>query len=77
MPQVRGIVAPPGIPADASPTTRTLFARLAKTATWKKYLEDNQFEDGFQKSAAFGAFIDRYTGELRGILGDAGIKLVR
>ena len=26
------------------------FARLAQTATWKKYLEDNQFEDGFQKA---------------------------
>ena len=46
-------------------------------STWKKYLEDNQFEDGFQKSADFSAFIDRYVGDMRSVLTDAGVKLVR
>jgi putative tricarboxylic transport membrane protein len=77
LPVVRGMVTPPGIPSDVAAYWEDAFARLAQTATWKKYLEDNQFEDGFQKSAAFGAFIDRYTGELRGILADAGVKIVR
>jgi len=54
-----------------------VFTRLARTATWKKYLEDNQFEDGFQRSAEFAKFIDSYTEEMRTELTGAGVKLVR
>jgi putative tricarboxylic transport membrane protein len=77
LPVVRGMVTPPGVAPDVLAYWEDAFTRLARTATWKKYLDDNQFEDGFQKGAAFGAFLDRYTGELRGILGDAGVKTVR
>jgi putative tricarboxylic transport membrane protein len=77
VPQVRGILAPPGIPAEAVAYYEDLFGRLAKTATWKKYLEDNQFEDGFQKSAELSAFMDDFTGRMRGILTEAGVKVVR
>ena len=74
---MRGVVAPPGTPTEVIAYWEDVFARLAQTATWKKYLEDNQFEDGFQKSAEFGKSIDRYTEEMRSILGDAGVKIVR
>lgn len=77
LPVTRGVVTPPGVSAEVVAYWEDLFARLARTATWKKYLDDNQFEDGFQKSAEFGASIERYTTELRGILSDAGVKLVR
>ena len=77
VPVVRGVVAPPGAPPEVIAYWEDVFARLAQTATWKKYLEDNQFEDGFQKSAEFGKSIDRYTEEMRSILGDAGVKIVR
>jgi tripartite-type tricarboxylate transporter receptor subunit TctC len=54
-----------------------VFARLAQTATWKKYLEENQFEEGFQRSAEFSRFLDEYAERIRGILREAGVKVVR
>jgi putative tricarboxylic transport membrane protein len=77
VPQVRGVVAPPGIPQDAVAYYEDLFARLAKTATWRKYLEDQQFEDGFQRSAELSQFFDQFTNRMREILKDAGAKVVR
>ena len=77
VPQVRGVVAPPGIPPDAVAYYEDLFGRLTKTATWKKYLEDNQFEDGFQKSGELAQFFDQYTNRMRDILKEAGAKVVR
>lgn len=77
VPQVRGVVAPPGMPADAVAYYEDLFARIVQTASWKKYLEDNQFQDGFQKSADLSKFFDEYTERMRGILKEAGAKVVR
>lgn len=77
VPQVRGVVAPPGMPADAVAYYEDLFARIVQTASWKKYLEDNQFQDGFQKSAELSKFFDEYTERMRGILREAGAKVVR
>jgi putative tricarboxylic transport membrane protein len=77
VPQVRGVVAPPGIPQDAVAYYEDLFARLSKTATWRKYLEDQQFEDGFQRSAELSQFMDQYTNRMREILKEAGAKVVR
>jgi putative tricarboxylic transport membrane protein len=77
VPQVRGVVAPPGIPQDAVAYYEDLFARLSKTATWRKYLEDQQFEDGFQRSAELSQFFDQFTNRMREILKDAGAKVVR
>jgi putative tricarboxylic transport membrane protein len=77
VPQVRGVVAPPGIPQDAVAYYEDLFARLSKTATWRKYLEDQQFEDGFQRSAELSQFFDQFVNRMREILKDAGAKVVR
>lgn len=77
VPQVRGVVAPPGMPADAVAYYEDLFSRLTRTASWKKYLEDNQFEDGFMKSAELAKFFDEFTDRMRGILKEAGAKVVR
>jgi putative tricarboxylic transport membrane protein len=77
VPQVRGVVAPPGIPAEAIAYYEDLFGRLSKTPTWKKYLEDNQFEDGYMKSAELSKFFDTFTDTMRNILKEAGAKVVR
>ncbi len=77
VPQVRGVLAPPGMPAEAIAYYEDLFGRLVKTATWRKYLEDQQFEDGFQKSAELAQFFDQYTARMREILKEAGAKVVR
>lgn len=77
VPQVRGLVAPPGIPAEAVAYWDDLFARFVKTESWRKILEDSLFDDGFQRSAELNKFIDQYSETTRGILKEGGVKVVR
>jgi putative tricarboxylic transport membrane protein len=77
VPQVRGVVAPPGIPAENVAYWEGVFRKLTQTASWRKYLEDNQFEDGYQNAADLAKFYDEFTGQMRGILQEAGVKIVR
>ena len=77
VPQVRGIVAPPGIPPEAVAYWDDLFAKFVKTPSWRKYLEDQLFEDGFMRSAELAKFIDQYSETTRGILREGGVKVVR
>jgi putative tricarboxylic transport membrane protein len=77
VPQVRGVVAPPGIPAENVAYWEDVFRKLTLTASWKKFLEDNQFEDGYQNAAELAKFYDDFTGKMRGILKEAGVKVVR
>jgi putative tricarboxylic transport membrane protein len=77
VPQVRGVVAPPGIPAENVAYWEDIFRKLTRTASWRKFLEDNQFEDGYQNATELAKFYDEFTNLMRGILQDAGIKTVR
>jgi putative tricarboxylic transport membrane protein len=77
MPQMRGVVAPPDITREAAEHWENVFARLVKTASWRKYLEDNQFEDGFMRGAELSRFSDELTAQMREILKEAGIKVMR
>jgi putative tricarboxylic transport membrane protein len=77
VPQVRGIVGPPGMPVEVVAYWEDLFARFVKTPSWRKYLEDQLFEDGFQRSAELSKFIDQYSETTRGILRDGGVKVLR
>jgi len=73
----RGVVGPPGMPRDALSYYEDYFGRLVQTASWKKYLEENFFDDGFQKSAEFAKFIDEFAERVRPLLTDAGVKVFR
>jgi putative tricarboxylic transport membrane protein len=77
VPQVRGMVAPPGIPAANVAYWEDFCLRLSRTPSWKKYIADNQFEDGYQNAADLAKFYDEFTGRMRDILKDAGVKTVR
>src|SRR5438552_638812 len=77
VPQVRGVVAPPGIPKENVEFWQDFFRRLTRTQSWKKYIEDNQFEDGYQNAADLAKFYDEFTDRMREILKDAGVKTVR
>ncbi|HEX7052360.1 MAG TPA: tripartite tricarboxylate transporter substrate binding protein [Burkholderiales bacterium] len=77
VPQVRGVVAPPGIPADNVAYWEDVFRRLTRTASWKEFLAKNQFEDGYLNAVELNKFYDEFTGTMRGILKEAGVKLVR
>src|SRR5436309_2330610 len=77
VPQVRGVVAPPGIPKENVEFWQDFFRRLTRTPSWRKYIEDNQFEDGYQNAAELAKFYDEFKDRMREILKDAGVKTVR
>src|SRR5216684_4012694 len=77
VPQVRGVVAPPGIPKENVAYWEDVFLKLTRSASWRKFLDDNQFEDGYQNAAELAKFYDAFTARMRDILEDAGIKTVR
>jgi tripartite-type tricarboxylate transporter receptor subunit TctC len=54
-----------------------VFDRFAKTESWKKYLEQNQFEDGYLKGPALNKFFDDLAVQMREVLKEAGAKVVR
>jgi len=75
--QSRGVVAPPGMPADARAYWEDLLLKLTKTAGWRKYLEENQLEDSFLGSAESAKFFETSTVQMRGLLVEAGAKVAR
>ncbi len=77
VPQVRGVVAPPGIPRENVAYWEGVFKKLTQTESWKKFLADNQFEDGYQNATELTKFYDEFTGQMKGILQEAGVKTVR
>jgi putative tricarboxylic transport membrane protein len=77
IPQARGVVAPPAVSRDVVQYWEGVFERLTKTASWKKYLEQNQFEDGYLKGTELNKFFDELTVQMRDVLKEAGAKVVR
>ena len=77
VPQVRGVVAPPGIPRENVAYWEGVFQKMSQTESWKKYVADNQFEEAYQSSAELTKFYEEFTSQMRGILQEAGVKTVR
>jgi putative tricarboxylic transport membrane protein len=71
---VRGIVAPPGMPAAAAAYWEELFARLGATPSWRKYVADNQVEDVFLRGTGLAPYLEEQTGLMRRVLREAGVQ---
>jgi tripartite-type tricarboxylate transporter receptor subunit TctC len=65
------------VPKDVVQYWEGVFERFAKTPGWKRYLEENQFEDGFLKGAPLNMFFEQLTKQMREVLKEAGAKVVR
>jgi len=76
VPQVRGVVAPPGIPRENIAYWEDFFRQLTRSASWTKYVEDNQFENAFLGGAEQSKFLDTLSGRMREILAESGVKVV-
>jgi putative tricarboxylic transport membrane protein len=76
-PQIRAVVAPTQMPADAAAYWEDRFAKLHQTASWKKYVADNQLEDAFLSSGDLRKSIVETEKQLREQYQQAGIKTVR
>lgn len=77
VPQPRGILGPPGMPADAIAYYEELLAKAAKSPGWQKFVRDNLLQSVVLKSKETGAFLTDYETQMRSILTQAGVKLVR
>jgi len=77
IPQARGILAPPAASKEVVQYWQSVFDRFAKSAGWKQYMEQNQFEDGYLQGPALGKFFDELTVLMRNVLKEAGAKVVR
>jgi len=76
-PQIRAVVAPPQMPADAAAYWEGVFKKLHESATWKKYIADNQLEDAFLPSTELKKSIVEIEKQLREQYTQAGVKVVR
>ncbi len=76
-PQIRAVVAPPQMPADAAAYWEERFTKLHETPSWRKYLHDNQLEDAFLHAADLRKSIVETEKQLREQYQLAGIKTVR
>jgi len=73
----RGFLAPPGISKEVVGFWEDFFAGLIRTASWKKYLEENQVENVFLNSRDLAPFLDEQITLMRSVLQEAGVKIER
>jgi putative tricarboxylic transport membrane protein len=76
-PQIRAVVAPPQMPADAAAYWEGTFARLRETPSWKKYILDNQQEESFLPGKELAKSMLEIEKQLREQFVIAGVKVVR
>ena len=76
-PQIRAAVAPPKQPDAASKYWENFFQRLHETASWKKYVADNQLQDDFAPGAQLRTTVKDIESQLREAYQRAGVKVVR
>jgi putative tricarboxylic transport membrane protein len=77
VPQTRGVVGTPGMPADAVAFYEDLFYKVSQSPLWKKYLDNSQLQGVYTKSGETKQFLDGYEKQVRDILKEAGAKVVR
>jgi putative tricarboxylic transport membrane protein len=77
VPQSRGFVGPPGMPANVKAYWEGVLTKMYKSSEWQGFLKENLYEDGFLIGAGLNKFVDEYGNTMRGILQEAGIKVVR
>lgn len=77
IPQARGVVAPPAAPRGVVQYWEGVFDGFVKTTTWRSYVEQNQFEDGYLQGPALNKFFDDLTLQMRQVLVEAGARVVR
>lgn len=74
---VRGVVAPPGLTKDEVAYWESVFERLVKTDSWRKYLSESQSEDGYVTGEQLLRLAEESLAARREVFRDVGIKIVR
>ena len=61
----RGVVGPPGIPAEALAFYEDLFRRVTETPTWKEYTEKNSMTLEYRDSKSYTAYLRETRDKMR------------
>lgn len=77
VPQARGIVGPPNMPAEAVAYYQRLFEKASKSPSYVKYFNETYLENAYLDPNATKAFLVEYAESLRTILKGAGVPVVR
>jgi len=67
----------PGMPADAVAYYEDLLRKTSRSPGWQKFLTDNQLDDAFLNAKDTVTFLGEFEAQLRAILVQSGVKLVR
>ena len=76
-PQIRAVMVSPQMPADAVAFWEDRFIKLCQTATWKKYVADNQLEASCAPAPELTKSIAEIDKQMRELFTQSGIKMVR
>lgn len=76
-PQSRGVVGPPGMAPDVLKFYEDLVQKAARSPGWQKFIRDGQFEGKVLGPKETAEFLAKTESEVRVILQDSGVKLVR
>jgi putative tricarboxylic transport membrane protein len=68
--QFRGVLAPPGAPPEVVQYWENLLRRLMTTASWKKYIRDEELEESYLDSRALVTFWNEQTALTRRVLSE-------
>lgn len=77
IPQPRGIVGPPNMPAAAKAYWEGVAAKMVKTPEWREFLKKDLLEDAFLTGPALQQFTKDFSEQMRGILKEGGVKVIR
>lgn len=77
LPLPRGIVGPPNMPAHVKAYWENLLANMVKLPEWQDYLKKDLLEDGFMVGADLVKFTDQFTEQMRTLLRDGGVPVLR
>ncbi|WP_162375490.1 tripartite tricarboxylate transporter substrate binding protein [Ancylobacter sp. TS-1] len=75
--QTRGILGPPDMAPDVIAYYDRLVAKLVALPAWQKYIEENHFISAPLSSAETRKFVVDYENQIRDLLTQAGMKVVR
>jgi putative tricarboxylic transport membrane protein len=75
--QVRGIVGPPDMPPGAVAFYQNILKKVTETPAWAKYVGENHLVSSYLAAAESKDFLVGYEAQIRGLLTEGGVKVVR
>lgn len=75
--QARGVLGPPNMPAEAVAFYADLLKKVTETPAWAKYIEENHLVNSYLSPEDTKKYLENYESTIRGLLVEAGVKVVR